>query len=447
MRCLSLADLEERLATVALPDCSEDALGGLVRDLHAARRLIDGHLARIATEANRRQRDGSGPEPGDLFRRGGEVSRGEADRQAERGRLGREFPATTDQMHSGGALTENMDTVARLVRHLSVGERTRLAVFDEQIADRAAALPPETFARWLRKLIRSVTDDDQPSTAERQRARSRVNLGRKQNGMWWISGTFDPERGAELDRAIRAAARQLAGGTTPTANTRADALHRLTTGRHPSPHDSQSSTVATAAAGSSAAGAGDEGRSCEPRTTGWAAGPGDDRSAAGGPPLTLGIGYLIDVRTLFDGEHPNSVAQTWSGDDHDPRAVQRLACDADWYGVHLDQLGRPDAVGVTRRSASLHQRLALRSLYRSCPLDGSPFDQCEIHHVNTRFEDGGKTELANLVPVSSAWHHRIHDRGWSLTMASDRSLTLRRPDGQLDRTIPPPEPLTRSGST
>jgi hypothetical protein len=157
----------------------------------------------------------------------------------------------------------------------------------------------------------------------------------------------------------------------------------------------------------------------------------------------LGIGYIVDALTLAAGPHPGSVAQTWHGEDIDPLAAGRLACDADLYAILLDRCGAPTGVGRTRRSATRDQRLALRALYAACPLDGTPFGRCEIHHVNMSFEHGGATELDNLVPISPEWHHRIHDRGWILHMAPDRALTLRRPDGTTDRTIAPPTPLTR----
>ena len=32
-------------------------------------------------------------------------------------------------------------------------------------------------------------------------------------------------------------------------------------------------------------------------------------------------------------------------------------------------------------------------IYNSCPLDGTPFGDCEIHHVNLPWEHGGETEL------------------------------------------------------
>lgn len=157
----------------------------------------------------------------------------------------------------------------------------------------------------------------------------------------------------------------------------------------------------------------------------------------------MGIGYIVDARTLFDEPHEGSVAQTWAGQDVDPTRVSHLACDADWYGITINNLDQPDRVGRTRRKASREQRLQLRALYSGCPLDGTPFDRCHIHHVNVFWEDNGQTEIDNLLPISTTWHHRIHDKGWTLKMGADRSLKLWRPDGTLEREIPPPKPITR----
>jgi hypothetical protein len=163
-----------------------------------------------------------------------------------------------------------------------------------------------------------------------------------------------------------------------------------------------------------------------------------------GPNLSVGI--IVDAGTLIHGPHEGSVAETWDGVPVDPMAAVRRCCDADWYVMVYDALGRPTRVGRTRRYATRTQRLQLRGLYRTCPIDGvTPFARCEVHHVNIDYDLGGVTELHNLVPVSTDWHHRIHDGGWTLTMDTDRTLRLYRPDGTLDRIIDPPTPITRHG--
>jgi hypothetical protein len=326
-----------------------------------------------------------------------------------------------------------MDTLARAVAGLSDAERLRLAALDEELADRAMTLPPENFVRWLQKLVASVRDEERPCTAEQQRAASTLRMGRRPNGMWWLAAELDHERGAELSAAIEAAARKHFAAGSGTADGQAGAYKESAAG-------SVTATSRAGAGGQSAAGSVTaNGRAAALHLLATRTGNED----ASGARSSLGIGYVIDAQTLFHGSHPATVAQTWAGDDHDPQAIQRLACDSDCYAVVIDRLGHPDATGLARRAASREQRLALRALYRHCPLDGTPFDRCEIHHVNHTAAKGGTTTLDNLVPISVAWHHRIHDRGWTLTMTPDRSLQLTRPDGTHHRTVPPPQPLTR----
>lgn len=95
-------------------------------------------------------------------------------------------------------------------------------------------------------------------------------------------------------------------------------------------------------------------------------------------------------------------------------------------------------VGRAQHPATREQRLQLRGLYATCPIDGvTPFARCEVHHI-TWWEDGGETELYNLIPISPQWHHRFHHKGWAITMDPDRTLRIYRPNGKLHRVIPPP---------
>jgi hypothetical protein len=95
-------------------------------------------------------------------------------------------------------------------------------------------------------------------------------------------------------------------------------------------------------------------------------------------------------------------------------------------------------LGRTSRIANRAQRRALRGLYATCAIPGCTvhYDRCKLHHV-TSWENGGRTDLHNLLPVCERHHHRIHDHGWSLTLGSDRELTVQTPDGQVMTTGPP----------
>jgi len=303
------------------------------------------------------------------------------------------------------------------------------------------------FELWLERLLIHIADcDDDLSAAEKAIAASAFKLFRRPDGTWVLAGQLDDERGMVVKDIIERRAAQIArqrppGQRSVTDNDRAAALVDLVTRR-------------TGGAGGSgpalalpepSAGSGVE-------VLQWPGGPSGDGGATPccaddlAAPVRMGVGVIVDAQTLLHGPHADSVAENWRGDPLDPAVASRLACDTDVYAIVFDQFGLPTGVGLTCRSATRAQRLVLRALYPTCPIDGvTPFAACDIHHVNVAFSDGGETELDNLVPISKPWHHRIHDQGWILTMDADRTLHLRRPDKTLERTIPPPQPITRHG--
>ena len=161
----------------------------------------------------------------------------------------------------------------------------------------------------MTKLLIRISDPVEGETiAERQRNQSTFTMEHRFDGMWDLVGRLDPERAAEINDLVNARAQALAGDGPVTGNTRAAALYDLIVN----------------------------------------GGPGDGTR----PSTRMGIGYIVDAQTLFDGPHDGSVAQTWAGDDTDPGCVARLGCDAEWYGVVINSVGQPDRVGRTRRKAT-----------------------------------------------------------------------------------------------
>ena len=71
-------------------------------------------------------------------------------------------------------------------------------------------------------------------------------------------------------------------------------------------------------------------------------------------------------------------------------------------------------------------------MYRTCAHPGCSvgFDHCDIHHVNP-WTPTGRTDLDNLLPLCSRHRHLVHEGGWTLTLRSDRTITLCRPDGTI----------------
>jgi HNH endonuclease len=90
-------------------------------------------------------------------------------------------------------------------------------------------------------------------------------------------------------------------------------------------------------------------------------------------------------------------------------------------------------VGRAKRLATIAQRNALRTMYRTCGYPGCtvPFDGCRMHHVEW-WEHQGQTDLDNLIPLCEHEHHHlVHEGGWQLELSPDRTITVRRPNGTL----------------
>ena len=110
---------------------------------------------------------------------------------------------------------------------------------------------------------------------------------------------------------------------------------------------------------------------------------------------------------------------------------QYLTCDATcevWFERH----GRPLGSGRETRVISRRLRRALEHRDHCCVIPGcAATGGLHAHHL-VHWEDGGPTELANLVLVCP-YHHRLHHRGL---------ITLRGPAHHLVVTDRDGEPLT-----
>jgi hypothetical protein len=149
---------------------------------------------------------------------------------------------------------------------------------------------------------------------------------------------------------------------------------------------------------------------------------------------------LVDLHTAFGGtvHAPGSDAPVLVG----PDSVRRLLCDAEISAalvsgarprctcgcgcgstpgeVSLDDLVRAAAadvlyVGRAQRIVTTRQRRALEIRDRHCTGPGCTVEvsRCAAHHV-VHWEDGGSTDLSNLVLACDGCHHLVHEGGWSI---------------------------------
>ena len=243
---------------------------------------------------------------------------------------------------------------------------------------------------------RVTGDDDGADELERKRQRNRVRTWTDwETGMGHVHAELDPESFARFTAAMR---------------DKTNALRREQDGMPEADRWSYDRTQAEALVQLST-------------STSNAAGGGEKRRAE--------VIVLIDLPTLTDGLHANSVSETVDGVHLPPSTIRRLACEADIIPVVFNTDGVPLDVGRSQRLANAGQRRAIYATHSTCAVPGCqvPVDRCEIHHI-IEWLHGGRTDLDKLVPLCCAHHHDIHDGGWQLILHPDRTVEVITPDGQ-----------------
>lgn len=125
-------------------------------------------------------------------------------------------------------------------------------------------------------------------------------------------------------------------------------------------------------------------------------------------PNLKGVGSIVVSMTLEELENmsPGDVFPTNTGHLVDPFALIRLGeAVSDYFVVHGSG-GEPLHADTGKRTANLHQRLALFASELVCSAAGcdKPMNQCQVHHIVAHAQSG-PTDLANLTQL--CWgHHR-----------------------------------------
>jgi Domain of unknown function (DUF222)/HNH endonuclease len=135
---------------------------------------------------------------------------------------------------------------------------------------------------------------------------------------------------------------------------------------------------------------------------------------------------------------------------HDGPAIgthtaRRLCCDSRLQSL-IHSGGQPLDLGRSHRLVNRAQRRALR--FRDGP--GCAFPGCAARHVDAHhvvaWENGGATDLANLVLVCRHHHRLLHEGGYTAALVDNRPRFF-RPDGTPLRPPDPPGPDPARGST
>jgi len=382
-----------RLGSVDLPGADLKTLDEV---MDAARRLrswigsVEVSVSRRTSELHAAGRAGAAE--GLLADSGGQ-SLADAKAAAARADVCDEMPLFESALKQGTVDTGHLDVIARATRSLSDAAKAELLKKQEALLAAATDTSVDKFGRAVTNLARDVAADvDRTAEADRltrQRRNSKIRTWiDRETGMGKTLLELDPVRHAALQAAIDAhlaTLRQRDGnGDTPFDQLRLEAALELI----------------------------DTGGTLQQRRI---------------PEVSV----VIDWRTLMDGMHANSVCETVSGIPLPVQTVQRLCCEAEILPVVLRGAAEPLHVGTAVRTATRAQRRALAAVHRTCihPHCSVGFEHCQIHHV-TPWEQGGPTDLDNLVPLCSRHHHMVHEGMWRIDLHPDRSITWTRPDGR-----------------
>ena len=358
-------------------------------------------------------------------------SLGQAAKTTERSKTLHATPNLAGALDDGAITAEHVDAVTRASKKLDGTKRAELITRADRLVDVAKAGTVDEFARRLDLEAKKLQEGDGIDRLERQRRNARARSWVDVEGMWNLSVTFDPLTGVKIASRIDAMVKALFGDkvpagcpTDPLEKQRylaAQAVTQLMLDSAITNHDDDYDHGDTTG-GASAAGT--------PQPT-------SPRSSRTGPPEFVAV---IDADA--PGHH-GPVAEFSIAVDIPASVLAILAGTADIHAVVVRNgvvLYAPGELNLGRntRLANRAQRRALRGLYRSCAIPGCTvgYDRCKLHHI-IWWNNGGTTDLNNLLPVCSMHHTRIHNDGWIIDLGPHRELTLRLTDGTIHTTGPP----------
>jgi hypothetical protein len=396
----------ERVEALDIDALDAGAVTAALRDLTVVKGVVDHLAARLLRRNSELSEHGQAAPTADVIGRVGRMSRRAAERAERRADALGHTPQLDIALGKGKIAEEHADVVAVAASRLDDVQRRQLFDHDGELTERASATTPEQFRRDVNRLVDRITRDDGLERAARQHEAATLAMGvNAESGMYWIRGELAPEDGVRVRHALTKRANVLAKRPEHATRRRdqidAAALVDVVTGA---------------------------------------------RSRSG--PQTAQVAIFVPLATLTGCDSHPTPAEYSDGTAMPVETARRLACDADIIPVVLSGAGLPLDVGRARRLATPEQRVALRSMYRTCAIDGCDrhFDLCHIHHI-VEWEHGGFTDLANMVPLCSHHHHRAHEGRWQLRLdASSRQLTVTLPNGSI-HSVSVPDAVAASSST
>ena len=121
-----------------------------------------------------------------------------------------------------------------------------------------------------------------------------------------------------------------------------------------------------------------------------------------------------------------------------PETANRLACSGRLQGLLEDERGDVLSVGRLRRDPPAWMMRQLKHRDRECRFPGCGARQfLQGHHIR-HWEQGGLTELDNLILICFLHHKLVHEHGWRIMRQRDGTMAWFRPNGKRYRPGPGP---------
>jgi len=317
-------------------------------------------------------------------------------------------PVFGEALAEGNVTSAHVDALSNGLKIL--GEQSeRLVERAPELLATAQTMTADEFTKFVRRTAQTLADDGGVSRFEKQRRQTFLRHWIDADGMTNLFGKFDPERGsvvaALLDAGVEAMFHSGDGevpidcdsSIEPNDHRRALALVAMLQGR-------PDGLTGIALGGSSC-----------------------DRPARA--EIVVHIDYELLAGAVGEtGLGDARTCRTLNGSELTVETIRRLACEAEIIPLVLDGKSVPLDVGKSKRLATAYQRRALAAVHETCAIDGCSvkFSHCEPHHIDY-WENGGETDLNNLVPLCSRHHHAAHEGGWKLRLNPEtRKLLVQR---------------------
>jgi len=404
---VSISGVIERVKALAVTGASVgsiDELRNCLNDIRSLRAWLDSLQSRLV--ATMSELNSVMPEV-ELIRESG-LSTSEVRKVMARTETIGSVPVFGEALAEGNVTSAHVDALSNGLRIL--GEQSdKLIERAPELLVTAQTMTADEFTKLVRRTAQTLTDDGGVSHFEKQRRQTFLRHWVDADGMTNLFGKFDPERGsivsalldagveAMFDSGDREVPIECDASVEPNDHRRALALVGLLQSRSEDP------------TGSSLAGA------------------SYDRPARA--EIVVHIDYELLAGRAHGAEQGDArTCRTLNGSELTVETIRRLACEAEIIPLVLDGKSVPLDVGKSKRLATAYQRRALAAVHETCAIDGCSvkFSHCEPHHIDY-WENGGPTDLNNLVPLCSRHHHAAHEGGWKLSLNPEtRELLVQR---------------------